>query len=177
MERAGASATAGFRSNLFSDSASARQSGLRVGANDTAGSGWRAALYGDVQGLGDRAKIIEQLKAQGLSGSAMEALLGQGSNEDIQGMISRGEIAEYQKMFAWREGLQGAVSTQAGDAAYGAQASAANAVVASVERQITSLQNRLAEIAAARPISVYEAVSAEATAAEVARQLANAGAV
>lgn len=178
MERAGASATAGYRNKLFSDSAAAQQSGLRVGPNEQAGGGgWRSALTGDISGLNERSALIAQLKAAGLSGSAMEALLAEGTNDDVRGMIARGEIAEYARMFAEREALQGSVSAQAGYAAYGAQASAAQQAVAGIEAQVVALQARLAEIAAQRPISVYEAVSAEATAAEVARQLANAGAV
>lgn len=177
MERTGASATAGYRRNLFSDTAAAKASGLSVGPNaQPTGSGWRSALTTDITGLNDRSALIAQLKAAGLSGSAMEALLAEGTNDDVRGMIARGEIAEYAKLFADREALQGAVSTQAAQAAYGAQASTANMAVAAVDAQIAALQARLAEIAAQRPISVYEAVSAQATAAEVARQLANSGA-
>ena len=79
-------------------------------------------------------------------------------------------------MFNERETLLASVSTQAGQAAYGAEYAAALANVAALGNQILVLQQQLAAISAQRPVNIYESVSAAATAAEVARLTALAGA-
>lgn len=173
MDRAGAAAVAGFGSDLFSGSGAQRH-GLWVG--DNPGTSWRRALTGDIAGLTQRSGLITQLQGAGLTGSALEALLGQAGNADIAAMLAQGTVGEFGAMFSQREALQTAVSAQAGGAAYGAQYAAAMGQVATLGATVLALQQQLAVIAAQRPLTVYEAVSAQATAAEVARRQAMAGA-
>lgn len=173
MDRTGQAATAGFRSSLFGGSTS-RTSGLSVGKNGS-GSTWLDALNGDIAGLGERSGLIAQLQAQGISGSALEALMS-GSNADISSILNSGQAGQFAALYAQREALQAAVSGQAGQAAYGAQYAATDAAVAAVDARIQFLEAQLAAISAQRPITVYESISAEATAAEIARQMAMQGA-
>lgn len=170
MQRAGSAATSGFSSSLFGP----QQHGLWAGGPGAGGS-WRNALSGDITGLQERGGLIAQLQAQGITGSALEALMG-GSNADISAILGSGQAAQFAAMFAQREALQAQVSTQAGQAAYGAQYGAAAAQVAVYDARIALLEAQLAAISAQRPITVYEAHSAQATAAEVARLQAMQGA-
>lgn len=173
MERAGSGATAGFRSGLFGS----QQHGLWTGpGGGSSGSSWMSALMGDISGLQERGGLIQMLAGQGVTGSALEALLSEGSNSDISGLLGSGQAGQFAAMFAQREALQAAVSTQAGQAAYGPQFAMASAQVAALGNQILLLQGQLAAISAQNPITVYESVSAQATAAEIARLQAMAGA-
>nr|MBA2767869.1 hypothetical protein [Sporichthyaceae bacterium] len=61
------------------------------------------------------------------------------------------------------------VSTQAGTAAYGGELGVANAGVGRIENQLVLLRQELGWLKSMRPITVNEAISAEATAREVAR--------
>lgn len=165
MNRLGDAAVAGFNSPLFSSSG--QQHGLWTGGGDASG-GWRGALTGDIEGLRERSSLITQLSdpSLGLSPEALEALLGQADNAQIRAMLAAGEVDDYAALFAERARLTGDVSTQAGMAGYGGQYAAA------VEQQTLTnqkLDQLMAVIAGARGITVYEAISAEATAAETAR--------
>jgi hypothetical protein len=173
MERTGAAATAGFRSDLFGGSG---RHGLWSGPGGSSGSSWRDALLNDITGLQERSSLIAQLSGQGITGSALEAILSQGSNTDISELLASGQAGELAAMFAQREALLASVSGQAGQAAYGQEYAMAVAQVAALGNQILVLQQQLAAISAQRPINVYEAYSAAATAAEVARLQAYQGA-
>ncbi|HEY0889376.1 MAG TPA: phage tail tape measure protein [Nocardioides sp.] len=169
MERLGDAAVAGFDSPLFSKS----QSGLWTGGG-MAGGGWRAALTNDISGLRERSSIITSLSnpSLGLSPQALEALLGQASNQQIQEMLAAGEVDDYAALFAERARLTGAVRGQAGVAGYGGEWAAANAQFTAMNQKL-DLLNTL--IAGARPINVTETVSAAALAAEMARLQAATG--
>ncbi|WP_248582605.1 phage tail tape measure protein [Nocardioides sp. InS609-2] len=167
MERLGAAATAGFRSSLFES-----QSGNLYSGSST--SGVFGALSKDIAGLEARQGIITQLSAAGISSGAIDALLSEGSNRDIQGLLSSGRALEFDAMFKQREALLGSVSTQAGMAAYGGELGVANAGVGRIENQLVLLRQELQWLKSMRPISVTEAISAEATAREVARLQARA---
>ena len=137
---------------------------------------WLDALNGDIAGLQQRQGLISQLSAQGVTGSALEALLAQGNNAQVQDLIGSGRAGEFAAMFAQREALLGSTAQMAGRAAYGAQYDASAAAVAAVDARIQFLEAQLAAISGQRPINVYEAYSAEATAAEIARLQAIQGA-
>ena len=173
MERAGSSAVAGFSSSLFSGD---QRHGLWSGAGGGLGGSWREALEGDIAGLQERQGLVSQLSGQGLSGAALEALLAQGSNDQIAQLIASGEIQDFARLYAQREALSGSVSGQAGQAAYGAQFAQANAAVIGLQSQVNWLVQQLAAISGQRPINVYEAYSAKATAAEAGRLMAMMGA-
>lgn len=173
MERVGDAATAGFQSKLFGGD---QQRGLWTGSGGGSGSGWRDALTSDIAGLDERQGLIAQLTAAGLSGGALEALLSEGTNSDITSLLQSGEVGDYAALYAQREAKTGSVSAAAGTAAYGTEFAAAQAGVAALASQLLTFQGELARITAQRPITVFEAVSAQATAAEVARIQAMAGA-
>lgn len=169
MDRLGTAATAAFQSPLFS---STQQRGLFVGGDSS--SGWRGALEGDIAGLQERSSIITSLSdpSLGLSPQALEALLGQADNAQIQAMLAAGEVDDYAALFAERLRLTGEVSTQAGMAGYGQEYAAASAQLVQTNEKLDLLT---AIIAAARPITVTETVSAAAMVAEMARLQAAAG--
>lgn len=170
MDRLGTAATAAFQSPLFSSTS--QQRGLFVGGDSS--SGWRGALEGDIAGLQERSSIITSLSdpSLGLSPQALEALLGQASNEQIQAMLAAGEVNDYAALFAERARLTGEVSTQAGMAGYGEEYAAASAQLVQTNEKLDLLT---AIIAAARPITVTETVSAAAMVAEMARLQSAAG--
>jgi hypothetical protein len=134
----------------------------------------RGALTGDIAGLQERSSIITSLSdpSLGLSPQALEALLGQASNEQIQAMLAAGEVNDYAALFAERARLTGEVSTQAGMAGYGEEYAAASAQLVQTNEKLDLLT---AIIAAARPITVTETVSAAAMVAEMARLQSAAG--
>lgn len=169
MDRIGDAATSQFRSGLFGGDAK-QQHGLSVG--DPGASGWQGALGADIAGLQERQGLIGQLSAQGITGSALEALLGQGSNADISTLLAGGQAGQYAAMFAQREALTGQVGRAAGVAGYGSDMAAAQAVMANATSQLAALT---AAIEAARPITVLESVSAAATAAEIVRLMSATG--
>lgn len=173
MERTGQAATSGFRSSLFGGS---QQHGLWTGGSGGGASDWRSILGNDISGLGERSSLIALLTGQGVTGSALEALLGQANNDQIQSLLDAGEADDFAALFSQREALLSTVSGQAGTAAYGAEYAMASAQVAALGNQILVLQQQLAAITGQRPVTVYEAISAQATAAEVARLQSMAGA-
>ncbi len=168
MDRIGEAATSAFQSGLFSDSEQKR--GLWVGENVPRSGNWRSMLAGDISGLSQRSGLIGQLSARGLSGAALEALLGQANNDQIAALIAEGAVGDFGSMFSQRAALTTQVSQQAGMAGYGVEWNAANA---QFHQMNASLDRLVALIAAARPITVLEAHSAAATAAEIARLQGN----
>lgn len=166
MQRIGEAATSAFSGSWFSGG---RDRGLWTGS----GSGdWRARGQAAISGLEERDALITQLSGLGLTGPALEDLLGNQDNAGIAAMIKAGEIGDYAAMFARFQQLQQSVSQHAGIAGYGAEYGAAQAVMAQATSQLAALT---AAIQAARPITVLEAVSAQATAQELARLLAMTG--
>lgn len=169
MDRLGQAATAAFESPIFDKS---QKSGLWTGGG--ASGGWRGNLEGDISGLRERSGLISQLSdpSLGLSGAALEALLGQNDNAGIAAMLAAGEVDDYAALFAEREKLLGDVSSQAGVAGYGSEWTAANAQFTAMNQKLELLTTI---IAAARPITVSETVSAAAMVAEIARLQAASG--
>lgn len=86
-----------------------------------AGGGPLANLMRDIAGLNERSGLQSQLAGMGLSGDALGALLGQGSNSDIAGLIASGQVGQYADLYNQRAALQGSVSQQGAQAAFGAQ--------------------------------------------------------
>lgn len=170
MDQLGQTATARFRGTWFEQQA--RQHGLWVGANTNGVGDWRSKANADIAGLQERAGLITRLSdpSLGLSPKALEDLLGNQDNAGIAAMLAAGEVDDFAAMFKQYEDLLGGVSTQAGRAGYGTAYDAATSELVTVNEQLARLN---ALIASARPITVNEAVSAAATAAEIARLQGN----
>jgi TP901 family phage tail tape measure protein len=166
MDRIGEAATSAFSGSWFTGG---QDRGLWTGG----GAGdWRSRAESDIAGLQERSSLISQLSGLGLTGAALEDLLGNQSNRGIAAMIQAGEIDDFAAFFAQREALVTTVQQQAGQAGYGADMAAANAQLAHMNAQFAALT---AAIEAARPITVLEAISAQETARELARLMAMAG--
>lgn len=118
-----------FWASKMDEVAKATISGFNTGLFDRDSNAWAAGSGGgplfnlnkDIAGLRERAGLQEQLAALGLTGDALGALLGQGTNADIAGMIQRGEIGQYASDYQTRASLQGSVGGRAGDMAFGAE--------------------------------------------------------
>lgn len=170
MDRIGQAATSAFAGSFFTGGG---QHGLWVGPGSGGAAGdWRSRAAASIAGLQERSGLITQLSGMGLSGAALEDLLGNQSNEGISALISAGEVGDYAALFAQRAALLGQVSTQAGMAGYGQEYAAASSQLVLTNQKLDLLN---ALIAKARPITVTETVSAAALAAEVARLQAAVG--
>jgi TP901 family phage tail tape measure protein len=134
----------------MADVAKGTISGFNTGLFDKSGSPWAAGAGGgavfnltkDIAGLNERSGLQSQLAAMGLSGDALAALLGEGSNADISGLIASGQVGQYASLYEQRAALQGSVGAAAGSQAYGAQYAAADkaAQASLAEQQKTNVQ-------------------------------------
>lgn len=170
MDRIGQAATSMFSGSWFSGGD--QRHGLWTGPGGGAAGDWRTRAQESISGLQERGALISQLSGLGLSGAALEDLLGNQSNAGIAEMIARGEIADFNALFTQQQALLASVRAQAGQAGYGADMAAANAQLATMNAQFAALT---AAIEAARPITVLEAISAQETARELARLLSMTG--
>jgi hypothetical protein len=118
MESVAKATVSGFDTGLFDRDSDVWAAG--------AGGGWLSNLSRDISGLQERGALQSQLAGLGLSGDALAALLGQGSNADISALISSGQVSQYASLFNQRAALQGSVGAAAGQQAYGAQFAAAD---------------------------------------------------
>lgn len=148
MDEVAKATVSGFNSGLFDQSSNPWSSG--------AGAGPLFNLNKDIAGLQERAGLQEQLAALGLTGDALGALLAQGSNADIAGMIQRGEIAQYASQYQTRASLQGSVGGRGGELAFGAEFAAqskelqaATAAQRETARTIQRMEAQLARTQAA----------------------------
>lgn len=110
-DQAGRAAVAGFNTGLFERDSNVWAAG--------AGGGWLHNLTRDIGGLNERQGLVDQLSAAGVSGTALAALLGEGTNADITSLINSGQAGQYAALYAQREALQGSVAASAGNAAFG----------------------------------------------------------
>ena len=145
MESVAKATVSGFDTGLF-----------ERGQRGVAGGGPIANLVKDIGGLEQRGALQNQLAGMGLSGDALAALLEQGSNSDIAGLIQSGQVAQYAALFNQRAALQGSVGAAAGQQAYGAQFAAESKVLGQMEataarqeRQLIRLNAELARTTAA----------------------------
>lgn len=118
MESVAKATVSGFDTGLFERDSDVWAAG--------AGGGWLSNLSRDISGLQERGALQSQLAGLGLSGDALAALLGQGSNADISSLIASGQVSQYASLFNQRAALQGSVGAAAGQQAYGAQFAAAD---------------------------------------------------
>lgn len=124
-----ATAKTAFWAGKMDEVAKATVSGFNTGLFDRDSNVWSAGAGGgplfnlnkDIAGLQERAGLQEQLAALGLTGDALGALLAQGSNSDIAGMIQRGEIGQFASQYQTRASLQGSVGGRGGELAFGAE--------------------------------------------------------
>lgn len=169
MDRIGQAATAAFSGSWFTGE---QQRGMWAGGSGT--GDWRSKAESDISGLTERAAIISQLSGLGLSGAALEDLLGNQSNAGIQAMIGAGEIDDFAALFAQRASLDVMVQQKAGVAGYGSDMAAANSHLAQMNSQFAALT---AAIEAARPITILQQTTEQAAAMELARILSMSGSV
>lgn len=109
--------TAGFSTGLFERDSNPWAAG--------SGGGPLANLTRDISGLEERGALQQQLAGLGISGDALAAILGEGTNADIAGIIANGTAASIAAAFNQRAALQDSVGAAGGQAAYGAQSAAA----------------------------------------------------
>lgn len=140
MGQAGAGSVAGFNAGLFDRDSNVWGAG--------AGGGWFHNLSKDIAGLEERGGLQSALAAQGLSGDALAALLAQGSNADLQGIVDSGRAAEFQAMFNTRANHAAVVSQQAGQYAYGHELPAVAAEVIVLQSQMAMLVEQNAQMVA-----------------------------
>ena len=86
-----------------------------------AGGGPLANLTRDIAGLNERSSLQSQLAGMGMSGDSLSALLSQGTNADLSGLIASGQASSVASLYAQRAALQGSVGGAAGQQAYGAR--------------------------------------------------------
>lgn len=144
MASIGSGATAGFQSDLFATTPG--DSNIWASGAKGPGGGWMDNLTGDIAGLEERRRLIEQLSAAGLDGDALGDALEQGSNEDLQSLLSSGQVQAFEDMFNQRAALTASVSMQAGQAAFGAEFAAANAQVAQYVAEVGKLQTMVVDL-------------------------------
>lgn len=113
MEAVARATVSGFDTGLFERDSNVWAAG--------AGGGPLANLTRDIAGLQERGALQSQLAGMGLSGDALAALLGQGSNSDISSLIQSGQVSQYAALFNQRAALQGSVGAAAGQLAFGAE--------------------------------------------------------
>lgn len=112
--------TSGFNTGLFERDSNPWAAG--------SGGGPLANLTRDIAGLNERSSLQSQLAGAGLSGDALAALLGQGSNSDLSALLSSGQASQYAALYAQRAALQGSVGAAAGQQAYGREYAASDRV-------------------------------------------------
>ena len=100
-------------------------------------------IAGDIAGLEQRQLLQDQLKALGMEGDALAALLSQGSNADIAGMIARGEVDQYADLYRRRAALQESVGASAGEMAYGRDLAKLTPAVEAITTELHSMQGQL----------------------------------
>ena len=132
----------GFNSGLFDKSANPWAAG--------AGAGPLFNLNKDIAGLEERAALQEQLKGLGLTGNAAGALLTQGSNADIQALISSGGVGQYASDFARRESLQATVGADGGNLAHGQALHEANRAASEAAATVARIEDLLKQQEARR---------------------------
>lgn len=87
-------------------------------------------------------KQIAQLKAKGLDGGALDALLSQGTVADIAAAAnsSRSSLAAYERAFERRAVLTASVGSAASSAAYSAEIAATKAQTKALERRLRAIE-------------------------------------
>lgn len=147
----------------MADVAQGTISGFNTGLFDKASNPWAASSGGplgnlgaDIAGLEARGALQAQLAAAGLSGDALAAVLSEGSNAQLQTILSSGTAAQVNAAFNQRAALQGSVGGAAGQLAFGADFAAASAaanaslaVQQQMEIQLAGLNGQVARNTAA----------------------------
>lgn len=133
MSEVAQATVSGFNTGLFAKDSNPWAAG--------AGGGALANLTRDIAGLNERSALQTQLAGMGLSGDALAALLSEGTNADISGLINSGQVSQYASLYAQRASLQSSVGAAGGQAAYGSQYAAADAARGALvaEQQQTNL--------------------------------------
>lgn len=117
----------------MADVAKATVSGFNTGLFDRGqrgqgGGGPLGNLTKDIAGLEQRASLQQQLAGLGISGDALAALLAEGSNADLAGIIASGQAPAVAAAYEQRAALQQSVGSMGGQLAYGEQFAAADAL-------------------------------------------------
>jgi hypothetical protein len=116
----------------MADVAKATVSGFNSGLFDRGqrgqGGGPLANVTKDIAGLEQRAVLQQQLADMGISGDALAALLSEGTNADLSGIIASGQAPAIAAAYNQRAALQQSVGGAGGQLAYGEQFAAADAL-------------------------------------------------
>ena len=115
MDAAGDTSVSQFTPSLFGDSGSPWAS--------TSGAGPVGVLQDASAGLLERQRLQRQLARAGLSGDAYAAAM-EGSNDDLRALLAGGQVKAFQRQYQTYTRLQTATASQAGQYAYGKQATA-----------------------------------------------------
>lgn len=135
--------------------ASAIQGNYRTGMFQQPQNAWAAGaslnpmatLRSDLANLQSLDKARRQLSKKGVKGSALDALLQEGSLSDVQALagMSKRELRQYSNLYGQREQLLGNVSTAAGNAAYGAELKTLNKEVRGLRQDNKRLEKAVKE--------------------------------
>lgn len=118
----------------MADVARGTTAGFSTGLFDRDSNVWSASanasplenVNGDIAGLAERARLQAQLAGMGITGTALSAILSEGTNEEIANLIASGQAQATAAALDVRTTLAGQVGAQAGQAAFGAQYAAAD---------------------------------------------------
>lgn len=155
MADAGRNTLSNFGLDLFSSSSNPWAEG--------AGGGALYNLTNTNAGLTDRIDLQAQLGDLGLTGDALSQLLT-GTNEEIAGMIQRGEIGQYAALYSQYQSLSSTAAGGAGQLAFGSEYSQAQAVQ---QQEFVELQVQTASLKALEAQMGSLAAAQERTAAQV----------
>lgn len=151
-------------SSKMSDVAKATVSGFSTGLFERSSNPWAPGAGGsplgnvnnDIAGLQERANLQAQLAGMNISGDAIAAILSEGDNADIAGLIASGQVQQLAAAIDIRTALQGSVGQQGANAAYGQQYAAADSAYRAqlvetqkTNSQIGNLQAQMTRVAAA----------------------------
>lgn len=107
------------------------------------GGGLFGNLADDIAGLEQRKLLQQQLADLGLEGDAMAALLSEGTNADIAGLIASGSVEKYAALYEQRAALQESVGSAAGEFAYGPELAEQTSVLRAMQVQLDALSRDL----------------------------------
>ncbi|WP_224279145.1 phage tail tape measure protein [Nocardioides lacusdianchii] len=155
MADAGRNTLSNFGLDLFSSSSNPWAEG--------AGGGALSNLTNANAGLTERIDLQAQLGDLGLTGDALSQLLT-GTNEDIAGMIQRGEIGQYAALYSQYQSLSSTAAGGAGQLAFGSEYAQAQAVQ---QQEFVELQAQTASLKALEAQIGSLAAAQERTASQV----------
>lgn len=146
-DAAGKAAVSGFNTGLFDTREIAGDPIWGAGAmSPRTEGGWLSNLSTDIAGLAERQSLVDQLSAQGIQGTTLAALLAEGTNADISGLIASGQVGQFAAMYGQREALQGSVAASAGNAAFGEKVAVMANSMAAADAKLAQINTETAKV-------------------------------